>query len=318
MKIRSILGNVMLASAFVAMTGAAQAADSSFKAAMVMPGSITDQSWNQQGYEAIMRAKEVLGIEVAYSEKVAQPDQLEAMSDYGRRGYNVVFGHGGEWVDAAKRAAKRNKDTLFVVTNGFVKDQGVASLTFNFKQFGYTLGFLAGKMSEKPKTGYISGQKIQIATDLEDGYKKGFASVHPDAEFLVTYTNEWDDVAKGKEAALNQLDQDIEVVFSLLDNAQIGVLQAAQEKGAWAFGVWQDVYENWPDTALQSAVMDFRVAIVDFLKDAMEGKVSNEVYQVEIGTDAGTLGTYHPSIPKEVVEETEEVIRKLHSHEIKL
>ncbi len=64
----------------LAFTGSAATAQEGFKAAIVMPGNITDQSWNQTGYEAIMRAKEELGIEVAHSEKVAQPDQLEAMS----------------------------------------------------------------------------------------------------------------------------------------------------------------------------------------------------------------------------------------------
>ena len=29
----------------------------SFKAAIVMPGNITDQSWNQAGYEGLMNAK---------------------------------------------------------------------------------------------------------------------------------------------------------------------------------------------------------------------------------------------------------------------
>ncbi|HUT74479.1 MAG TPA: BMP family protein [Armatimonadota bacterium] len=289
-----------------------------FKAAIVMPGNITDQSWNQTGYEGIMRAKETLGIVVAYSEKVTQPDQLEAMSDYARRGYNVVIGHGGEFVDAAERASERFPDTMFVVTNGFVSKDNLASVTFDFKQFGYVLGFLGGKMSKAGTGGYVSAQKIQVATDLEAGFKEGFQSVHPDAEIFVSYTNDWDDVAKAKEAARNQFDEGADVVFPLLDNGQIGALQAAKEAGGWSFGVWQDVYENWPDTVLQSAVMDFRIALVDFLALAKDGKAEGKVYKFGIGTDAGTLGTYNPSIPEDVVNETEAVIEKLKSGELKL
>ena len=299
-----------------AFAGPAAAQD--FKAAIVMPGNITDQSWNQTGYEAIMRAKDELGIEVAHSEKVAQPDQLEAMSDYARRGYDVVIGHGGEFVDAAERAAERFPDTLFVVTNGFVSKDNLASVTFNFKQFGYVVGALAARMSEAGKGGYISAQKIKVATDLEDGFKEGFRSVKPDAEILVAYTNDWDDVAKAKEAALNQLNQGVDVIFPLLDNAQIGALQAAQEKDAWSFGVWQDIYENWPDTVLQSAVMDFRVALVDFLRMAKNGEAEGKVYAYDIGTEAGRLGTYNPAIPEEVVEETKALIEKLNSGELPL
>ena len=305
-------------SSLLAFTGSAATAQEDFKAAIVMPGNITDQSWNQTGYEAIMRAKEELGIEVAHSEKVAQPDQLEAMSDYARRGYNVVIGHGGEFVDAAERAAERFPDTLFVVTNGFVSKDNLASVTFDFKQFGYVIGFLSAKMSKTGKGGYISAQKIKVATDLEEGFRQGFLSVKPDAEIVVAYTNDWDDVAKGKEAALNQLNQGADVIFPLLDNAQIGAVQAAKEKGAWSFGVWRDIYENWPDTVLQSAVMDFRVALVDFLRMAKNGEAKGQVYAIGIGTEAGRLGTYNPAIPPEIVEETKALIEKLKSGELKL
>lgn len=310
---RTLLSAAALA-AVAALPVAAGAQD--FKAAIVMPGNITDQSWNQTGYEGIKRAEEELGIETAYSEKVAQPDQLEAMNDYARRGYNVVIGHGGEFVDAVERAAERHPDTLFAVTNGFVSGPNIASITFNFPQFGYVIGHIAGKMSKTGKAGYISAQKIQVATDLEEGFKKGFRSIHPDAEVFVAYTNDWDDVAKAKEAALNQLEQGADVIFPLLDNAQIGALQAAQEKGAYSFGVWQDVYENWQDTVLQSAVMDFRVALVDFLRLARDGEVEGKVYKFDIGTDAGRLGTYNPVIPEDVVQGTEELIEKLKSGEL--
>ena len=46
----------------------ARAAD--LKVAIVMPGNITDKSWTQAGYEGLMRIKDELGIETAYSEKV--------------------------------------------------------------------------------------------------------------------------------------------------------------------------------------------------------------------------------------------------------
>lgn len=314
---KRLLAATALAAVASLLCGGPAAADT-FKAAIVMPGNITDQSWNQTGYEAIMLAKEKLGIAVAYSEKVAQPDQVEAMADYARRGYNVVFGHGGEFVDAAMRAGRRYPDTLFVITNGFVSDKNVASLTFEFKQFGYVLGYLGGKMSKTGRGGYISAQKIKVATDLEEGFKAGFRKVHPGATILVAYTNDWDDVAKGKEAALNQISQGVDVVFPLLDNAQIGALQAAEEKGVWSFGVWQDIYKSWPKTVLQSAVMDFKVAIVEFLTMAKAGKAKGQVYAYSIGTEAGVLGTYNPAIPDKVKAEVEAVIGDLKSGKLKL
>ena len=90
---RFLLSVAALATATAMLAGPVLA--DPFKAAIVMPGNITDQSWNQAGYEGLMNAKKALGIEVAFSEKVAQPDQAEALADYARRGYDVVIGHGG-------------------------------------------------------------------------------------------------------------------------------------------------------------------------------------------------------------------------------
>lgn len=288
-----------------------------FKAALVMPGSINDGSWNETGYESLMRAEKELGIEVAYSERVAHADQMSHLNDYARRGYDVVMGHGGEFLDSIQRAAKQNPDTLFVLTNGFIDGENIASVTFDFKQFGYAIGYLGARMSETGKGSYISAQRIQVATDLEDGFKQGFRSVHPEAEIPVTYTDDWDDVALARQAALSHIDRGVDVVFPLLDNAQVGALKAAQETDTWSFGVWADVHDEWPDAALQSAVMDFRIALVDFLETARDGEAEAKVYKYGIGTEAGRLGTYNDAIPDDIVKDTEEVIRKLKDGEIR-
>lgn len=77
------------------------------KAAIVMPGSISDKGWNEAGYDGLTKAGEALGFQTAVSEKVHQPDQIEVLSDYARRGYDLVIGHGGEFQDAVERVAER-------------------------------------------------------------------------------------------------------------------------------------------------------------------------------------------------------------------
>lgn len=281
------------------------------KVAIVMPGNITDRSWNQAGYEAILKAKAQLGVDVAYSEKVHQPDQLETLSDYARRGYKVVIGHGGEFVDAASRVARSHPETLFLVTNGFVADENLSSLNFNFKHFAYVLGYLGGLMSKSGKAGWVNAQAIQVTTELGQGFSEGFRKANPAGEVLVAFTNDWDDVAKGKEAALNQISQGADVVFPTLDKAQVGALLACREKNAWSFGLWNDLYPDWPETVLLSAVMDFRVAIVDFLRMAIEGRAEGKVYTYGIGSEAGFFGQFNPAIPPNIRNQVESLIAEL-------
>ena len=56
--------------------GSAQAAD---KAAMLLPGSVNDQSWNAIGLAGLNKLKEI-GYEAAYSENVSPADQIEKMA----------------------------------------------------------------------------------------------------------------------------------------------------------------------------------------------------------------------------------------------
>lgn len=285
---------------------AAQVAEAKdkLKVAAVMPGNITDKSWNQAGYEGLKRIESELGAEIAFTEKVAQPDQAEALSDFARRGYAVVYGHGGEFQDAVNKIAKKFPKTKFVVNNGTQPGGGnISTISFNYKQFGEVMGTIAARMSKTGKVGYIGAQKIKFTTDLEIGFRDGFKKLRPDGTVLSVFTNDWDDIAKGKEAALSEISQGADVIFPTMDNAVVGSLQAAKEKKVWAFGVYYDAIKDWPDTVLQSAILDIGAGMVTIAKLAGENKLKPEAYifNVEASSKAvARLGTFHSAVGESV------------------
>jgi basic membrane protein A len=311
-----VLGLMASAAASAALIGRA-VAQAALKVAIVMPGSITDKSWSQAGYEGINNAKDKLGLDVAFSEKIAQPDQAEAMSDYARRGYQVVIGHGGEFQDAAERVAAKYPDTLFVINNGHEAGANIATAAFYYSQLGYLMGYIAGKMSKSGKAGWIGAQKIQFSTDLNSSFEKGFKDAGG-KEVFTAWTNDWDDIAKGKEAALNQIGQGADVIFPTMDNAVIGSLQAAKEKGIWGFGLYYDAIEDWPDTVLQSAIFDIKGAMLDYLILAKDGKLEGKAYVYDLNKpEALRLGTFHSGVPEDVQKEVLALADKMKAGELK-
>jgi len=66
------------------------------KVAVAFPGVVSDQSWNQFGYEGLLQAAEDCDLEIAYSEDVFQDEQLETFRNYAAEGYDIIIGHGGE------------------------------------------------------------------------------------------------------------------------------------------------------------------------------------------------------------------------------
>ena len=288
-----------------------------FKVAIVLPGAITDKSFNQAGYEGVGRAAEEIGFKFAYSEKTTQADQPEALSDYARRGYDVVIGHGGEFQESVKRVAHKFPNIQFIIVNGTEPLKNVATMSFNFRQVGYIMGYVAGKVSKTGKGGYIGAQKLKFYVELGEGFAKGFKDARPSGKVYTTWTNDWDDVAKGKEAALNQISQGADVIFPSMDNAIVGSLQGVKEKGKKGIGIYYDAIVDWPDTVVQSAIFDMRNALGAVLADAKNGTLESKAYIFGLETpEAARIGSFHKSVPASVQTEVAILISKLKAGKI--
>ncbi len=290
-----------------------------YKVAIVMPGSINDKGWSEAAYKALQRAKDELGIEFAYSEHVEQPDQVEALSDYARRGYNLVIGHGGEYQDAIIRVAKNNPDTMFMVNNGLGVGDNVANADFYFSQLGYLMGYTAAKVSSSKKIGLLVAQEFKFTNDSAAGYRAGAEAAVPGTEVLYNVMGDWNDVAKGKEAALGQLSQGADVIWPTMDAANVGALQAIREKGAKSIGLYYDAIQDWPDIMVQSAILDVTENMLSYLRIAVKGELKGKLYKADLNNSAAMrIGTFGPSVPKEVQDEVLALVEKMKSGELKV
>ena len=111
------------------------------KVAMLLPGSINDQSWNAAGYSGLVKLKDK-GFEIAYSENVQAADHVEAMKDYARRGFSPVIGHSGRFLSAAQRVGPEFDKVVFLVGSGSGGQGNVTSLDVANEQYAYVVGVL--------------------------------------------------------------------------------------------------------------------------------------------------------------------------------
>ena len=302
---RILIGTAL--SAFAALIFGATANADDKRVAIVLPGSITDQAFNQVLYEGILLVESELGLEIAYSEKVKQADQSEHLEDYARRGYGLVFGAGGEFVESTKRAARRYGDTQFACLNCALID-GVATINYDNHAIGYLLGYVGGKMSKTGKLGIVSGQKIKPILDLADGMRKGMKDATGGGEVLITYTNDWDDVAKAKEAAFGQISQGADAILPYLDNGIVGVMQGLEERGKMGLGAITDLNTVWPETNLISVTQNWRQAVLFYSRLYKDGQHESKNYMFAIGSEPLGLGTLNPNVPAEVRAEVDRIV----------
>ena len=288
------------------------AATAGFKAAMVLPGIITDKAWNQAGYTGLEEIKSQLGAETAYVEKVGQADQAEALSDFARRGFNLVYAHGGQFDAAAKQVAAQFPKTFFVVVNGAATGANVASLRLDNLQVSYLCGILAASVSKSGKLAYIAGQEFLATQEELRGYTLGAKSVNPAIQIASTFTGDWNDAAKAKEAVNALVSAGADVVYPWLDNAAPTALKTAEEKGAYTIGNTVDQFDITPKTILTSAVKRIDLAIGKLAALSAKNELKGQLYSLGLEEpEILYLGKYGTSVPKALqdkVKATEDAI----------
>jgi basic membrane protein A and related proteins len=286
-----------------------------FKVAIALPGLISDKAWNQSGYEGVQLAKQKLGVEVAHVEKVAQPDQTEVLSDFARRGYNLVFAHGGQFDAAIQQIASQFPNTFFVGVNGNVSGTNIASLRLDHLQASYLCGIIAAAMTKSNKLAYIAGQEFQATQEELRGFELGAKSIKKEIRVSSSFTGDWNDVAKAKEVTLALISTGVDVIYQWLDSSSATVLQTASDKNVYAFGNTNDQLEVAPKAVLTSAVKHLDAAIVYLTDLAKQKQIKGQIYKLGLERpDILTLGKFSQLVPevvqKQALNSSQEIVNK--------
>ena len=293
------------------------AAPAKLKVAVALPGIITDKAWNQSAYEGLKTVEKQLGAQIAYTERVAQPDQVEVLSDYARRGFDLIFAHGGEFDAAGKQVATQFPKTKFVIDNGTNTGPNLADLQINHFHVAFLGGYVAGRMTKTNKVAVVAAQKFKAIEDLVAGYTQGAQYANSKVEVFVTYTGDWDNVGKGKEAALAHIAKGADVVMPILDHALVGVLDAVKEKNVYGVGYVADQLDLAPKNILTSVMENMSVAIFEMTKTVVAGKFEGKNYVIGLeNPEVARLGRYNAVVPQNVRSKVEEVKKLLLSGKI--
>jgi basic membrane lipoprotein Med (substrate-binding protein (PBP1-ABC) superfamily) len=104
------------------------------------------------------------------------------------------------------------------------------------------------------------------------GWVNGAKAVNPRIDARITYLNNWDDAAAGKEAALALIRLGADAFHHNADAAALGLFQAAKETpGVLVFGANSDQSALAPDAVPGSAVIDLPRAEMTIARQVVGG-----------------------------------------------
>ena len=262
----------------------------SFRVALLTPGPISDQSWNGGAYKGLERIRDSLGASISHIETKTPAEFEENFRQYGAQGYDLVFGHGFEFQDAAVRVAPEYPKTVYITTSGNRTGANVAGMEFAFEDASYQAGMLAGAMTKSGVVGVIGGTELPPVKTSFAAFEAGAKAVNPRVRVLTSYIGNWDDVSAAKEQALAQIGQKADVIFQNADQAGLGVFQAAKERrGVYVIGSNSDQNAVAPEVTLGSVVIDLPHAFLSVAREVKDGTFKPRVIELGSASDVVQL-----------------------------
>lgn len=250
-----------------------------FRVGLLTPGSIQDGGWNAIAWEGMQKIESELGAEISHQETKSPAEFEEGFRSYGAKGFDLAFGHGFEFQEAAKKAGAEYPNTIFITTSGNTIAKNVAPMRFKIEEATYLLGVIAARESKTGKAGLVGGINVPSIASSFLAFKAGAQSVNPKFEVKEIYTGNFDDLAAAKVATLSLIDAGCDFIFHQANEAGRGVFQACSERKVKAFGANKNQTELAPDVIVASAVVDVAGAYVQMAKIVKEGRFEPKVQQ---------------------------------------
>ncbi|WJJ94850.1 BMP family protein [Neopusillimonas aromaticivorans] len=271
----------------------AQAKDN-IKVALVLPGPVTDGTFNSAAAQGIKQAQEKYpNIQVSIRENTSVAESQEALASYARDGYDVVIGHGFQFADPAKRIHKRYPKTWFIINTAKVSEApNLASFDNRWGDAGYIAGAVAGLLTKSGTIGNIPAIPVPTIQEYDEGFAMGAKRVKPDVKVVSAYVGSFTDIAKAKEITSSMIDGGADVVSGIGNENVLGTLQAAKEKGALMIGTAFDAAEMAPDTIVTTALINFYVNIDMAIGKVIDGSIEPKNYLLGLNDNGIGLAPY--------------------------
>src|SRR5438067_5614934 len=278
-------------------------------------GGRGDKSFNAGPYAGTTSATKFPGSNVRFIEPGEGADREAGLRLLAAEGMNLVIGVGFIFTDDLANLAKEYPNTAFAGIdyalatdakgNVIPPPPNVAALKFREEEGSYLVGALAALVSHTKKVGFVGGMDIPLIHKFEAGYRAGVKKVCPDCQVIAQYAGVTPDAfknpGKGKELALSQYNQGVEVIFHAAGSTGQGVFEAARATNRLAIGVDSDQNDEAPGHVLTSMVKGVNTVTYDAIQSVQNHTFKGGIYS--FGLKEGGVGYVYDNRTRALIPE---------------
>jgi basic membrane protein A len=249
-------------------------------------GGLGDKSFNDLAYEGLLRAHREFGVSYEYFEPTQSSEREGALRLFAQGDADLIVGVGFLFTDDIRAVAADFPEKHFVCVDftwspGDSVPPNLVGLKFREEEGSFLVGALAAMVSGTGAIGFVGGMDIPLIHKFAAGYRAGARHVNTEIRVLINYAGVTGDAfknpSKGKELALAQYDQGVDIIFHASGSTGLGVFEAAREKRKLAIGVDADQSAEAPGHILTSMVKKVNVMVFEEIRRAVEGRFEGGV-----------------------------------------
>jgi basic membrane protein A len=302
--VTSLLLAVHVALLFVRRSASAEGASPSEATIGIVldVGGRGDKSFNDGAYAGADSATKLLNANIRFIEPGEGADREAGLRLLAAEGMDLVIGVGFIFTDDLATLAREYPAISFAgidyalatdsAGNVIPPPPNIAALKFREEEGSYLVGALAALVGRTKKVGFVGGMDIPLIHKFEAGYRAGVKKVCPDCQVIAQYAGVTPDAfknpGKGKELALSQYQQGVEVIFHASGSTGQGVFEAARATRKLAIGVDSDQNDEAPGHVLTSMVKGVNAVTFDAIQRVQSNTFKGGIYS--FGLREGGVG----------------------------
>lgn len=281
-------------------------------------GGFDDKSFNQLGYEGMVKAADELGVEYKKVQSDSETDFAPNLTNLVDQGCNTIVTVGFALAAAAGESAAANPDIEYVSIDDVVDqdfdgktDQpNIKPIIFDTAQAAFLAGYAAADFSKTGVVGTFGGMNFPTVSIFMDGYAQG-VEYYNTAKGKDVKVLGWDTAAQdgsftggfeandgARQIAQGLIDQNVDVLLPVGGPIYQSAAAAIRDSGKEIalIGVDADVFETDPsvgDLLLTSIRKAIDVGTYDAILAAGEGNFDAEPFVGTLENEGVGLASFH-------------------------
>lgn len=201
---------------------------------ILIPGSIADKGFMESAYTGYKSVEGKLKDKARFSliENINYADMEQVFVTLASKNQFVGAVSGASQA-AMLKVASRFPNVKFALVGGAklapTAPTNVSQYDVRQAEIAFVAGAAAALLSKSGVVAYVGGTEIPGIVNAGKEFGNGAAYVNPKIKYVQTFTGNFDDVAKAKEAGLAAAAQGADISYHILNRGLQGLEQAARE-----------------------------------------------------------------------------------------